>query len=221
VDARGPRDNWAYNWPEVPVGAGLNGLRLGLLGLGEVGIEVARLADAFGMQIVYHQRRGSPQREAEVTARYVSKTELFSEADVVDIHLPLTDESRGAVGAAELALMKPNAYLVNTSRAHVIDEHALVEVLERGAIAGAALDNFWREPLPLGHPLVAMENVILTPHIAGGAFDAQATIDDIGGVVDNVARVLTGRPPLASVGGPSGPRPDHLHGETVRVGDEE
>jgi phosphoglycerate dehydrogenase-like enzyme len=220
-DARGPKDKRVYHWPEVSVGSGLRGLRLGLLGLGEVGVEVARLADAFGMDIAYNQRRRSPQREAEVSARYVSKTELFSQADIVDIHLPLTAESRGAVGEAEFSLMKPTAYLVNTSRAHVIDERALVDVLERGAIAGAALDNFWREPLPSDHPLVTMENVILTPHIAGGAFDAEATIDDVGGVIDNIARVLTGRPPLATVRDHSAPRLDHLHGETVWVGDEE
>jgi glyoxylate reductase len=197
---RGPRDNWAYNWPEVQAGSGLQGSRLGLLGLGEVGIEVARLARAFGMDIAYHQRRRNPEREAEVRARYVSLTELFSQSDVVDVHLPLTTESRGVVGSDQLALMKPTAYLVNTSRAHVIDEEALVDALARRAIAGAALDNFWREPLPPDHPLVAMDHVVLTPHIAGGAFDAQATIDDVGGVVENVARVLTGRPLLDVVG---------------------
>ena len=197
---RGPRDNWAYNWPEVQVGSGLQGSRLGLLGLGEVGIEVARLARAFGMDIAYHQRRRNPEREAEVRARYVSLTELFSQSDVVDVHLPLTNESRGVVGGDQLALMKPTAYLVNTSRAHVIDEEALVDALARRAIAGAALDNFWREPLPPDHPLAAMDHVVLTPHIAGGAFDAQATIDDVGGVVENVARVLTGRPLLDVVG---------------------
>jgi len=221
ADARGPRDDWAYNWPEVQLGSGLHGLRLGLLGLGEVGIEVARLAGAFGMEIEYHQRQRRPQREVAVSARYVSKAELFSRADIVDVHLPLTAESRGVIGAAELALMKPTAYLVNTSRAHVIDESALVEVLEWGKIAGAALDNFWHEPLPSDHPLVAMENVILTPHIAGGAFDTQATIDDVGGVVDNVARVLTGRPIAGTVGGELFSRPDDLHREAVRVGNEE
>jgi lactate dehydrogenase-like 2-hydroxyacid dehydrogenase len=200
ADVRGPRDNWAYNWPQVPVGSGLHGLRLGLLGLGEVGIEVALLAGAFGMDIAYHQRRRHPEREAEVLARYVSRDELFSQSDIVDVHLPLTPESRGTVGADALALMKPTAYLVNTSRAHVIDEQALVDALARRAIAGAALDNFWREPLPPDHPLVAMDHVILTPHIAGGAFDAQAAIDDVGRVVDNVARVLTGRPLLEVVG---------------------
>ena len=200
ADVRGPRDNWAYNWPEIQVGSGLHGLRLGLLGLGEVGIEVARLADALGMDIAYHQRRRNPQREAEVLARYVSTEELFSQSDIVDVHLPLTRESRGVVGRKELALMRPTAYLVNTSRAHVIDEQALVDALARRAIAGAALDNFWREPLSTDHPLVAMDHVVLTPHIAGGAFDAQAAIDDVGGVVENVARVLTGRPLLDVVG---------------------
>lgn len=194
--ARGPQDNWAYNWPEVQVGSGLRGLRLGLLGLGEVGIEVARFARAFGMDIAYHQRSRNLEREHEVQARYVSLTELFSRSDIVDVHLPLTTESRGIVGSDELALMKPTAYLVNTSRAHVIDEQALVDALARRALAGAALDNFWREPLSPDHPLVAMDHVVLTPHIAGGAFNAQATVDDVGGVVENIARVLTGRPLL-------------------------
>jgi phosphoglycerate dehydrogenase-like enzyme len=200
AEVLGPQENWAYNWPQVPVATGLYGLRLGLLGLGEVGIEVARLARAFGMDVTYHQRRRHMAREAEVQARYVSLPQLFSQSDIVDIHLPLSSESRGVVGSDELALMKPSAYLVSTSRAHVIDEQALVDVLARRAIAGAALDNFWREPLSPEHPLVAMDHVILTPHIAGGAFDAQATIDDVGGVVDNVARVLTGRPLLNVVG---------------------
>ena len=218
---RGPQDNWAYNWPEVRVGSGLRGLRLGLLGLGEVGIEVAWLAGAFGMDVAYHQRRRNPEREAEVRARFVSRDELFSHSDIVDVHLPLTSESRGVVGSEEIALMKPTAYLINTSRAHVIDEQALVDALARRAIAGAALDNFWREPLSPDHPLAAMDHVVLTPHIAGGAFDAQAAIDDVGGVVENVARVLTSRPLLDVVGGGSWRRPDYLHGETVRVGDEE
>ena len=221
ADARGPRDNWAYNWPGVSVGSGLHGLRLGLLGLGEVGIEVARLARGFGMDIAYHQRRRNPEREAEVGACYVSLQELFSQSDIVDVHLPLTIESRGIVGVNELALMKPTAYLINTSRAHVIDERALIDVLDRRAIAGAALDNFWREPLPPDHPLVAMDNVVLTPHIAGGAFDAEATIDDVGGVVDNVARVLTGRPLLGTIGDRSETRPDHLDRKAIRVRDEE
>jgi D-3-phosphoglycerate dehydrogenase len=221
ADARGPRDNWAYNWPEVVVGGGLYGLSLGIVGLGEVGIEVARFAKAFGMDIAYYQRKRHEQREEEVGARYVSLEELFSGADVVDVHLPVTPATRGVIGAAQLALMKPTAYLVNTSRASVIDEVALVDVLERGVIAGAALDNFWREPLPLDHPLIGMENVILTPHIAGGAFDAQATIDDVGGVLDNIARVLTDRPVLDVVGRSSGSRADHLDGQTVGIGDEQ
>jgi phosphoglycerate dehydrogenase-like enzyme len=204
ADVPGPLEDWAYNWPHVPgLGAGLRGLTLGLLGFGEIGLEVALLAQAFGMELLYHQRTRDPRREAQAAARYVSKDELFRAADVVDIHLPATPGTRGIVGAPELAAMKPTAFLVNTSRAGVVDEAALVDALESGSIAGAALDNFWREPLPADHPLMRLDNVVLTPHIAGGRFDAAGARSDVGGVVENVARVAAGRLPLGVVNLPA------------------
>lgn len=185
---------------QTTIGHDLSGRTLGVLGLGRLGGRVAQVGNAFGMEVIAWSENLTPERAAEVGATRVDKGELFARADVLSIHTVLSSRTRGLVGEAELAAMKPTAYLVNTSRAHVIDEQALVDALARRAIAGAALDNFWREPLSTDHPLVAMDHVVLTPHIAGGAFDAQAAIDDVGGVVENVARVLTGKPLLDVVG---------------------
>ncbi|XXF76942.1 D-2-hydroxyacid dehydrogenase family protein [Myxococcaceae bacterium GXIMD 01537] len=144
---------------------GLTGKRLGLLGLGKLGTQVARVGLAFGMEVVAWSQNLTAERAAEVGARRVDKQELFATSDVVSLHLVLSERTRGIVGAAELAAMKPSAYLVNTSRAGLVDEQALLSALGERRLAGAGLDVFPIEPLPTHHPLLTLPNVVLTPHL--------------------------------------------------------
>ncbi len=147
------------------VGLELAGARLGVVGLGRLGAEVARIGLAFGMDVVAWSENLRPERAVEIGVRAVDKDELFTTSDVVSLHLVLSDRSRGVVGARELGLMRSTAYLVNTSRGPLIDEAALIAALQEHRIAGAGLDVFDIEPLPLDHPLRSASNTVLTPHI--------------------------------------------------------
>jgi phosphoglycerate dehydrogenase-like enzyme len=147
------------------VGDDMAGRTLGLLGLGNVGAAVARIGNAFGMKIIAWSQNLTTERAVEAGATLVSKDELFQEADVVSIHLVLSGRTRGLVGAAELALMKPTARLINTSRGPIVVEADLVAALKDKKIAGAAIDVFDQEPLPLDHPLRVLPNLLATPHI--------------------------------------------------------
>ncbi|MSP52340.1 MAG: D-2-hydroxyacid dehydrogenase family protein [Alphaproteobacteria bacterium] len=147
------------------VGMELRGRTLGVIGLGRIGSEVAKLAQAFGMNILAWSPNMTAERAAVLGATLVDKDSLFRSADVVTVQVVLSDRSRGMIGARELALMKPTAYLVNTSRGPIVDEAALIAVLRSGAIAGAALDVYDREPLPRNHDLRSLPNVLLTPHL--------------------------------------------------------
>jgi len=143
---------------------GLNGKTLGLLGLGKLGAQAARVGLAFEMEVIAWSQNLSDERAAECGAARVDKDELLRRSDVVSIHLVLSDRTRGLVGKRELELMKPTAYLVNTSRGPIVDETALVEALEAGTIAGAGLDVYDIEPLPAHHPLRSTPNTVLTGH---------------------------------------------------------
>jgi phosphoglycerate dehydrogenase-like enzyme len=147
------------------VGDDLAGRTLGALGLGNVGGAVARIGAAFGMKVIAWSQNLTTERAAEVGATLVSKDELFRQADVVSIHLVLSDRTRGLVGAAELARMKPTARLINTSRGPIVVEADLVAALKEKKIAGAVIDVFDQEPLPLDHPFRSLPNVLATPHI--------------------------------------------------------
>jgi phosphoglycerate dehydrogenase-like enzyme len=147
------------------VGVGLAGKTLGILGLGRLGSTVARVGTEFGMRLVAWSENLTAERAAGCGAELVAKDELLREADVVTIHLVLSERTRGLVGARELALMKRTAVLVNTSRGPIVDEAALVAAVESGTIAGAALDVYDREPLPADHPLRRAPNTVLTPHL--------------------------------------------------------
>jgi phosphoglycerate dehydrogenase-like enzyme len=153
-------DGW-----QTSVGQQLGGTVLGVLGLGRIGTRVARVGAAFGMNIIAWSANLTPEAAEQAGATYVSKQELFASADVLSIHLVLSERSRGLVGADELALMKPTALLVNTSRGPIVDESALVDALQARRIAGAGLDVFNTEPLPAGHPLRSLGSVVATPHI--------------------------------------------------------
>lgn len=152
-------------WQGLPLGLGLEERTLGVLGLGKLGARVARVGQAFGMKVVAWSQNLTPERAAELGAERVEKRELFARADVVTIHLVLSDRTRGLVGEAELAAMRPHAVLVNTSRGPIVDQGALLAALHGGRIGGAGLDVFEEEPLPPGHPLLAAPRTLLTPHL--------------------------------------------------------
>lgn len=151
-------------WPLV-LGHVLKGKILGILGLGKIGTEVATVARAFGMQVIAWGPTLTAERAAKSGARFMTLEEVLKTADVVSIHLALSDQSKKLLDEAHLRLMKKSAYLVNTARGAIIDETALVQILRDHVIAGAALDVFVDEPLPQDHPLLELENVVLTPHL--------------------------------------------------------
>ena len=150
---------------QVSCGLGLNGKTLGVIGLGGLGSRVAKVGRAFDMDVIAWSQNLTAARAAEVGAALVGKDELLARADVVSIHLVLSDRTRGLVGARELSLMKRTAYLVNTSRGPIVDEAALVAAVRAGTIAGAGLDVYDDEPLPLDHPLRNLPNTVITPHL--------------------------------------------------------
>jgi phosphoglycerate dehydrogenase-like enzyme len=150
---------------QTSVGMTLSGKTLGLLGLGRVGRRMSEYARAFGMDVIAWSQNLTEVAAASVGARWVDKATLFASSDVVSIHLVLSERTRGLVGAAELALMKPHAFLINTSRGPIVDEAALMAALEAGRIAGAGLDVYDIEPLPRDHRLRLLPNVTLSPHL--------------------------------------------------------
>ena len=150
---------------QTRIGSNLRGKCLGVIGLGNIGKEVARIALAFGMTVIAWSQNLTSEIASAAGATLVDKDALFRQADIVTIHLILSRRTSGLVGAAELALMKPTAWLVNTSRGPIVDEAALIEALQARRIAGAALDVFEIEPLPADHPFRRLDNVLATPHI--------------------------------------------------------
>src|SRR5216683_3969243 len=147
------------------VGIEIEGRTLGVIGLGKLGGKVSKLAQAFGMNVIAWSPNLTPERCKEVGVSYASKEELFATADIITVHVVLSQRSRGLVGAADLARMKPSAYLVNTARGPIVDEAALLETLRQKKIAGAAVDVFSVEPLPVDHPFRKLDNLVLTPHL--------------------------------------------------------
>jgi phosphoglycerate dehydrogenase-like enzyme len=161
VEDRDVRDG---GWQRT-LGFELAGARLGVVGLGKLGSEVAKIGLAFGMEVVAWSQNLLPEQAAGLGVRAVPKDELFATSDVVTLHLRLSDRTRGIVATDELAAMRRTAYLINTSRGPLIDEGALIEALRAGSIAGAGLDVFDVEPLPAQHPLRTLPNTVVTPHV--------------------------------------------------------
>jgi len=147
------------------IGIEIEGKTLGVVGLGKLGAKVAGLAKAFGMNVIAWSPNLTAERCKEVGVTYATKEELFSIADIITIHVVLSDRSRGLVGAADLARMKPTSFIVNSARGPIIDEIALLETLKARKIAGAAVDVFSVEPLPVDHPFRKLDNLVLTPHL--------------------------------------------------------
>ncbi|MEU6667602.1 D-2-hydroxyacid dehydrogenase family protein [Streptomyces sp. NPDC046727] len=175
------------------VGADLHGRRLGLLGLGKIGSRVAQVGLAFGMRVSAWSQNLTGERAEEVGVELAgSKEELLRESDFVSVHLALGDRTRGLLGAAELALMKPTAYLVNTSRAALVDQDALLAALREGRIAGAGVDVFDIEPLPAGHPMRTAPRLLATPHLGYVSRANYATY--YGQAVENIQAYLAGSP---------------------------
>jgi phosphoglycerate dehydrogenase-like enzyme len=174
------------------IGFGLHGRTLGVVGLGNQGRRVAAMGLAFGMDVLAWSQNLSASSALDVGATAVSKEDLFSDADVITVHYKLSDRSVGLIGAADLALMKPWAYLVNTSRGPIVDTDALLEALRSGAIAGAALDVYDEEPLPSGHPLRSAPRTVLTPHLGYVTDDGYRTF--YGDAVEDIAAFEAGTP---------------------------
>lgn len=170
------------------IGEELEGKTLGVLGLGNVGGPVARIGSAFGMNVIAWSQNMTAEVAQRAGAEFVSKEQLFERSDILTIHLVLSDRSRGLVGASLLNSMKPTARLVNTSRGPLVDEGALIDVLERRRIAGAALDVFDQEPLSKDHPFRRLPNLIATPHVGYVARGLYETF--YGDTVKNIAKWL-------------------------------
>ena len=174
------------------VGVGLKGKTIGLLGLGHIGSLVARVAVALDMNVIAWSQNLTAERARECGALLVDKDTLFRDSDIVSVHLVLSDRSRGIVDARELALMKPTSYLVNISRGPIVDEDALVDALQRKAIAGAALDTFDVEPLPQDHPLLKLDNTLICPHLGYVTDDSYGAMYD--GVIEDIRAFASGEP---------------------------
>ncbi len=175
---------------QTTIGFDLEGMTLGLLGLGRLGARMAEIGRAFKMNLIAWSQNLTPEKCSEVGVEYVSRDDLFRRADFLSIHVQLSPRTRGLIGAHELGLMKKSAYLINTSRGPIVEEAALIAALAEKRIAGAGLDVFDIEPLPIDHPLRKLDNVVLTPHLgyvaeqnyrayfAGMVEDIRAFLDD-------------------------------------------
>ncbi len=178
-------------WTET-IGSGLAGKVLGVLGLGNLGTQVCRVGLAFGMQVIAWSPNLTPQRAAEVGADRVDKDEFFATADIISIHLVLSDRTRSLVGEYEIGLMKSGAYLINTSRGAIVEEKALIEALMEKRIAGAGLDVFTIEPLPPDHPFLTLSNTVITPHI--GYVTREGFQTYFRNACEDISAWLSGRP---------------------------
>jgi phosphoglycerate dehydrogenase-like enzyme len=177
---------------QVTLGTDLEGLTLGIVGLGKLGTRVAKVAQAFGMRVFAWSQNLTPDKCREAGVEYAAKDDLFRRADIVTVHLVLSERSRSVIGAGELGLMKPTAYLVNTARGPLVDEAALIETLSRRRIAGAGLDVFAVEPLPVDHPFRDLDNVVVTPHL--GYVTAQNYARFFADMVEDIRAFLDGTP---------------------------
>jgi len=174
------------------IGIDLEGKTIGIIGLGKLGIRVAGIAKPFGMKPIAWSPNLTPEKCREVGVDYATKEDLFRQADFVTIHVQLSERSRGLIGAKELALMKPTSYLINTSRGPIVDEKALIAVLQDRRIAGAALDVFDAEPLALDHPFRRLDNTVITPHLGYVSMENYRLY--FRDIVDDIRAFLDGKP---------------------------
>ncbi len=188
------RSEWGEWKPWFLLGRDLTGKTLGIVGLGSVGMAVARRALGFGMRVVYNSRRRKPEAEAALGLEWRELPALLAESDYVSLHVALNDETRGMIGAPELAQMKRDAVLINAARGGVVDQAALVQALSHGVIGGAGLDVFENEPLSADDPLIGLDNVVVAPHLGSATVETRARMSDL--AVDNLLAFFRGqRPP--------------------------
>ncbi len=176
---------------QVTMGEDVQGKTLGVVGLGKLGQKVAAIAKALGMNVIAWSQNLTPEACIALGVTYATREQLFSQADIVTIHLVLSSRSRGLIGRADLERMKPTSYLVNTARGPIVDEAALLDVLQKRKIAGAGLDTFSQEPLPVDHPLRKLDNVVLTPHL--GYVSQENYRRYYGDMVEDIAAWLEGK----------------------------
>ncbi len=179
-------------WDQLAPGFELRSKKLGLIGLGGIGSRVAELAGALGMEVLAWTRNPSPERAKRSGVTFASLETVLGESDVISLHLLLTPETENLLGAAELDRMKPGAVFINTARAELVDEAALIERLRDRRIAAAGIDVFLQEPLPGGHPLLGLDNVVATPHVGFNTPEATMAMVDFG--IDNLVRYFAGDP---------------------------
>jgi glyoxylate reductase len=184
--------NFTHYDPNILIGSEVHGATLGIVGMGNIGRQVARRARGFDMAVLYHNRTRNPQAEAELGATYATLPDLLQRSDYVTLNLPLTAETRGIIGRAQLQQMRPTAWLINVARGGVVDHAALLEALEGGWIAGAALDVTEPEPLPRDHPLLHMDNAIIAPHLGSATRQTRRAMAQL--TVDNLKAGLAGLP---------------------------
>jgi D-3-phosphoglycerate dehydrogenase len=177
---------------QTTLGPDIEGKTLGIIGLGKLGLRVAGVAKAFGMRVIAWSPNLTPEKCREAGVEYATKDDLFRNADIVTIHVQLGDRSRGLVTAKEFGLMKPTAYIINTARGPIIDERALIAALDGRRIAGAGLDVFDIEPLPLDHPFRRMDNVVITPHL--GYVSQENYQHYFPDIVANIRAFIDGKP---------------------------
>jgi glyoxylate reductase len=201
--ARGP--NFLRYDPSYLLGREVHGSTLGILGLGRIGEQVARRARAFDMKVLYHNRRRRPAAEEGLPARYVSRDELLAASDYVVLTLSLTTQTERLIGRAELARMKPTATLINIARGAVVDTDALTEALASRRIFAAALDVTDPEPLPRDHPLLRLDNVLITPHLGSATEQTRQRMAEVS--VENLLAGLSGQPLPFRVVMPGAPNP--------------
>jgi D-3-phosphoglycerate dehydrogenase len=177
---------------QVTIGQDLEGLTLGIVGLGKLGQRVAGVAKAFGMKVIAWSQNLTPEKAKEAGVEFASREELFAKADFVTIHYQLGERSRGLITGADIARMKPSAYLINTARAPIVDQAALLKALQDRKIAGAGLDVFEVEPLPTDHPYRKLANVVITPHL--GYVSEQNYRKYYPDIVEDIRAFLDGKP---------------------------
>ena len=193
--ARGP--DYLRLDPRILIGHEVHGSTLGIIGLGNIGFEVARRALGFDMSVLYHNRNRRSDAESELGVHYATLPDLMSQSDFVIMTVPLTEETRNMIGPTELAQMKTTAILVNVARGGVVDKEALLEALQSGQLAAAALDVTEPEPLPRDHPLLKMDNLVITPHLGSAARATRLAMGKL--TVDNLKAGLAGKELLQRV----------------------
>jgi len=193
-DGETRKGNWNIRDKLLPNNLDLTGKTLGIVGLGPIGIAVARKAKGFNMRIIYQSRRRKNDIEKELGMEYTDLHTLLREADFITVHLALAKETERMFGEKEFKAMKPTAYFINTSRGRVTDQKALLTTLESGGIAGAALDVFEEEPIKATDPILRLKNVIVTPHVAGHTKDSRTKM--IVTLAEDVVRALSGKTPV-------------------------